>query len=177
MQLPQQQRISLMLVTGLAALVAALAAAAMAATPGYAMPADAGGQTPTQRSSVADVRSPDRQAPAPEPATDVRSPDRQAPAPEPAKVAFSGSASTTDMLGPEDGTPSAKPAAKAPVVQAAPTWPSTPTSLPAPVSVSSDSDGLEIGSAAVGAAGMMTLGLLGLMAYASVIRRRPVAGH
>jgi hypothetical protein len=173
MQLPQQQRISLMLVTGLAALVAALAAAAMAATPGYAMPADAGGQTPTQRSSVADVRSPDRQAPAPEPATDVRSPDRQAPALEPAKVAFSGSASTTDTLGPEDGTP----AAKAPVVQAAPTWPSTPTSLPAPVSVSSDSDGFEIGSAAVGAAGILTLGLLGLMAYASVIRRRPVAGH
>lgn len=161
MQLPQQQRISLMLVTGLAALVAALAAAAMAATPGYAVPADAGGQTPTQRSSVADVRSP----------------DRQAPAPEPAKVAFSGSASTTDTLGPEDGTPAAKPAAKAPVVQAAPTWPSTPTSLPAPVSVSSDSDGFEIGSAAVGAAGMLTLGLLGLMAYASVIRRRPVAGH
>lgn len=161
MQLPQQQRISLMLVTGLAALVAALAVAAMAATPGYAVPADAGGQTPTQRSSVADVRSP----------------DRQAPAPEPAKVAFTGSASTTDTLGPEDGTPAAKPAAKAPVVQAAPTWPSTPTSLPAPVSVSSDSDGFEIGSAAVGAAGMLTLGLLGLMAYASVIRRRPVAGH
>ena len=161
MQLPQQQRISLMLVTGLAALVAALAAAAMAATPGYAMPADAGGQTPAHRSSVADVRSP----------------DRQAPAPEPAKVAFTGSASTTDTLGPEDGTPAAKPAAKAPVVQAAPTWPSTPTSLPAPVSVSSDSDGFEIGSAAVGAAGMLTVGLLGLMAYASVIRRRPVAGH
>ena len=162
MHLPQQQRISLMLVTGLAALVAALAAAAMAATPGYAMPADAGGQTPTQRSSVADVRSP----------------DRQAPAPEPAKVAFTGSASTTDTLGPEDGTPAAKPAAKAPAVQPAPTWPSTPTSLPAPVSVSSDSDGFEIGSAAVGAAGMMTLGLLGLMAYASVIRRRPVSvGH
>jgi len=161
MQLPQQQRISLMLVTGLAALVAALAAAAMAATPGYAMPADAGGQTPAHRSSVADVRSP----------------DRQAPAPEPAKVAFTGSASTTDTLGPEDGAPATKPAAKAPVVQSAPTWPSSPTSLPARVSVSSDSDGFEIGSAAVGAAGMMALGLLGLMAYASVIRRRPVAGH
>jgi hypothetical protein len=157
MQLPQQQRISLMLVTGLAALVAALAAAAMAATPGYAMPADAGGQTPTQRSSFADVRSP----------------DRQAPSPEPAKVVFTGSASTTDSLGPEDGVPTS--ATKAPVVQSAPTWPAYPTSLPAPVSVASDSDGLEFGSAAAGAAGMMTIGLLGLIAYAVVLRRRVVS--
>jgi hypothetical protein len=106
---------------------------------------------------------------------DVRSPDRQAPAPEPAKVAFSGSASTTDTLGPEDGVTTTKPS----VVQAGqPSWPENPVSLPAPVSLSSDSDGFEFGSAAVGAAGVLMLGLLGLVAYAAALRRRPVsAGH
>jgi hypothetical protein len=158
MHLPQQQRISLTLVTALATLVAALAAAAIAATPGYAMPADAGGQVAPVRSAVADVRSPDRQAPAPEPAG--------------AKVVFTGSASTTDALGPEDGV-------SKPVTQLAengpPTWPQSPTSLPSPVSASSDSDGFELGSAAVGGAGVLAIGLLGLMAYAMTTRRRPVA--
>ena len=180
MHLPQQQRISLTLVTGLAALVAALAAAAMAATPGYTMPAEAGGQVPAARSSLTDVRAPDRQAPAPGRRSGRRSPTSVPPTarrrpPSRRRSPSAGSASTTDALGPEDGVP----ATKAPVVQAGqPTWPETPASLPAPVTVSADSDGFELGSAAVGAAGVLMLGLLGLVAYAAVLRRRPVtAGH
>jgi hypothetical protein len=175
MHLQHQQRLSVTLLMGLATLVAALAMAAMAATPGYSMPADAAGQVQQSRTAVTDVRSPDRQAPAPEPAvTDVRSPDRQAPAPEPAKVAFSGSASTTDTLGPEDGV---APTRAAVVQPGQPTWPENPSSLPAPasLSVSADSDGLELGSAALGAAGILGLGLLGLVAYAAVLRRRPAS--
>jgi MYXO-CTERM domain-containing protein len=166
MHLPQQQRISLTLVTGLAALVAALALAAIAATPGYAKP-DPQDPSTTIKASVLDGSTP----------VDARSPDRQAPAPEP--PVFTGSASTTDTLGPEDGAPSTKPVVTKPVAQTGPpTWPEHPTSLPAPVSVSSDSDGLEFSSAAAGAGAVLMVGLLGLIGYAAVIRRRPVpAAH
>ena len=158
MHLPQQQRISLTLVTGLAALVAALAVAAMAATPGYTMPADAGGQAPGP--AVVDDVGP--------PTARPRPPSRRR-SPSPAR--------------PPRPTPSARRTAprrrrRPPSRCGQPTWPENPVlDCPAPVTVSSDSDGFEFGSAAVGAAGVLTLGLLGLVAYAAVLRRRPVTAR
>jgi len=133
----QQKQLTITLVTGLAALLAALAIAVIAASPGYAK-TDLNPQ------------------PLP-PAT-----DRQAPAPEPQNREFSGSASTTDTLGPEDGGVKNGPAIVA-------------VSHPEP-SVSTDSDGLELWSAAAGAGMMFTLGLAGLMTYALTIRRRGAVG-
>ena len=134
----QQKQLTITLVTGLAALLAALAIAVIAATPGYAK-TDLNPQPlpPATTQAGLDYRAPDRQAPAPEPkqtpVTDVRAPDRQAPAPEPQHRA------------------------------------------PSP-SVSTDSDGLELWSAAAGAGMMLSLGLTGLMAYALTIRRRGAVG-
>jgi hypothetical protein len=148
MQLPQKQ-LTITLVAGLATLLAALAMAVIAASPSYA-------KTDLNPQPPATVQS----------GLDYRAPDRQAPAPEPQHRAFSGSASTTDTLGPEDGGFKNGPA-------------TVPAPQRAPVqqpSVSGDSDGLELWSAAAGAGMMMALGLTGLMAYALTIRRRGAVG-
>ena len=100
------------------------------------------------------------QVPATQAVADLRAPDRQSPPPEPARAAFSGLAMTTDGLGPEDSSRTNGPV-------------SLPASQP---SVSSNSDGLELWSAAAGAVAMLTLGLAGLMAYALTIRRRGLGG-
>jgi hypothetical protein len=139
---PQYNRLTFNLVAGLAVLTAALALAVIAASPGYAK-ADLYPQVPATQAVV-----------------DLRAPDRQAPAPEPSHAAFSGSATTTDNLGPEDSSRINGPV-------------SVPASQP---SVSSHSDGLELWSAAAGAGAMLTLGLAGLMAYALTIRRRGAGG-
>jgi hypothetical protein len=140
MQFPQKQ-LTITVVTGLAALLAALALAVIAASPSYAK-TDLNPQPPATVQSGLDLRAPDRQAPAPadETGTDLRTPDRQAPAPEP---------------------------------QPAPVSHRSPLQQP---SVSGDSDGLELWSAAAGAGMMMALGLTGLMAYALTIRRRGAVG-
>jgi hypothetical protein len=150
MQLPQKQ-LTITVVTGLAALLAALALAVIAASPSYAK-TDLNPQPLPPATTQAGL--------------DLRAPDRQAPAPEPQHRAFSGSASTTDTLGPEDGG-----------------FKNGPATVPAPQrgpvqqpSVSGNSDGLELWSAAAGAGMMFTLGLAGLMAYALTIRRREAVG-
>jgi hypothetical protein len=143
----QQKQLTITLVTGLAALLAALAIAVIAASPGYAK-TDLNPQPLPPATTQAGL--------------DLRAPDRQTPAPEPQHREFSGSASTTDTLGPEDGGVKNGPAIVA-------------VSHPEP-SVSTDSDGLELWSAAAGAGMMFTLGLAGLMAYALTIRRRGAVG-
>ena len=85
---------------------------------------------------------------------DLRAPDRQAPAPEPQQG--------TDLRAPDRQAPGSAPVShRSPVQQP---------------SVSGDSDGLELWSAAAGAGMMVALGLGGLMAYAVVIRRRGALG-
>jgi hypothetical protein len=145
----QQKQLTITLVTGLAALLAALAIAVIAATPGYAK-TDLNPQPLPPATTQAGL--------------DLRAPDRQAPAPEPQQREFSGSASTTDTLGPEDVGIKNGPAIVAVSHRA-----------PSP-SVSTDSDGLELWSAAAGAGLMLTLGLAGLMTYALTIRRRGAVG-
>jgi hypothetical protein len=140
MQLPQKQ-LTITLVTGLAALLAALALAVIAASPSYAK-TDLNPQPlpPATTQAGLDLRAPDRQAPAPGPqrgaVSDLRAPDRQAPAPE--SVSH-----------------------RSPLQQP---------------SVSGDSDGLELWSAAAGAGMMVALGLAGLTGYALMIRRRGTVG-
>jgi hypothetical protein len=140
-------RTTLAWLVGLAALLAALAAMAIAAGGTYAKPPDLNGEARAVDGSVVDVRSPDRQSPAPQQAPERPAAARDAISPDAADVASPGR--TPVSTGVRAGRPS--------------------------VDGSAD-DGLEWWSAAAGAGAIIAIGLAGLTAFAVTSRRRGAPG-
>jgi hypothetical protein len=172
-----QHRKNVTFIAGLAGLVVALAMVAIAASPSYAKPPDLNGPARAVEGSVADLRSPDQQAPGPQAtSSDLRAPDQQSPGSSTKHVVASGSASTMDYVA-LDKAIRAQDAANAKVASpkvlpGPPTWPQHPASLPVSHTGSPDSGGIEMWSAAAGAGAMLMIVLAGLTAYVTTTRRR-----
>jgi hypothetical protein len=141
-------RTSFALLMGLAALLLALAVAAIAAGTSYGKPLDLNGPARAVEGTVVDVRSPDRQDPAPV--------ERSLPA-----------IKATDAISPDAadaGAPGRQPVGIAARVH-----------RPAVDSPAGD-DGLEWWSAAAGAGAMIAIGLAGLTVFLAASRRRGAPG-
>lgn len=139
-------------VTGLATLVAALAIAALTAGPGLAKPPDLNGEARAVEGSVIDLRSPDRQVPAPEPAAQPPASPRD---------------SAGDAISPDAADPSSP--GRTPVGTGV-------RSIRRPTVVDPSDDGLAWWSAVAGAGAMMAIALAGLTGYLAVSRRRGAPG-
>ena len=137
---------------GLATLVAALAIAALTASPGFAKPPDLNGPARAVEGSVVDLRSPDRQAPAPEP-------EAQPPA---RPVDSAG-----DRISPDAADPASP--GRTPVGTGV-------RNIHRPTVVDPSDDGLDWWSAVAGAGAMIAIALAGLTGYLAVTHRRGATG-
>jgi hypothetical protein len=146
------QRKTFAAIAGLATLVATLAIAALAAGPGYAKQPDLNGPARAVEGSTIDLRSPDRQAPAPEPAA-------QPPA-RPHDPAG-------DRISPDAADPASP--GRTPVGTSV-------RNIHRPSVVDPSDDGLDWWSAVAGAGAMITITLAGLTGYLAVTRRRGATG-
>jgi hypothetical protein len=146
------QRMTVAAMTGLAGLVAALAIAALTAGPGFAKPPDLNGPARAVEGSVTDLRSPDRQVPAPEPAAQPPArPDDSA-----------GDAISPDAA--DASSPGRTPVGSGERTERRPTV------------VDPSDDGLDWWSAVAGAGAMIAIALAGLTGYLAVTRRRGASG-
>jgi len=134
------------LLIGLAVVLATLAVTAIAAGTSYGKPPDLNGEARAVEGSVLDNRSPDRQDPAPEPASET--------------------AASKGAISPDAADPAAP--GRSPV--------DTGVSVPRPSADTPGDDGLEWWSAAAGAGAMIAIGIAGLTAFLAASRRRGAPG-
>jgi len=135
------------LLIGLAVVLATLAVTAIAAGTSYGKPPDLNGEARAVEGSVLDNRSPDRQDPAPEPASEPPTAKAGAISPDAADPAAPG---------------------RAPVV--------TGIRVHRPSADDPGDDGLEWWSAAAGAGAMIAIGIAGLTTVLVASRRRGAPG-